>query len=126
MRGTSGLEATTRRGMAWQLFGFLGGMTTYAVYHLVSPTLVPLSCETGTVVWLHAASALAALLIAAALATAVRIWRSGRRMAATSGASTDLRTAFLGLTGIILNSLALAIIVYAELHVPFLDPCLSW
>lgn len=121
---TSGVEAMTRRGMAWQLFGFLGGMATYAVYHLLSPTLVPLACGTGAMWLLHLASAVAAVLIVAALVTALRIWRSGSRMAATSGATADLRTGFLGLCGVILDSLALAIIVYAEVHLFFLDPCL--
>jgi hypothetical protein len=120
----TGEAALTRPGIALQMFGYLGGMTTYAVYHLASPPLVPLACATGSTWMLTAASALAALIMIAATVTSVRLWRTGRAIAAATGATADHRTAFLGLTGTMLNGLALAIILLAEVWVHVLDPCL--
>lgn len=132
---------SARLGLGWQVFGFLGGMTVYAVYHLAASPLVPLACEVGSSWMITAASAVAALLIVAAMVVSWRVWRAGRgavpdvasddlsasdvASSAASGAGvSDQRTAFLGFTGLILNGLALAIVLSVEAHVHFLDPCL--
>jgi hypothetical protein len=120
----TGASALTRPGIAVQMFGYLGGMTTYATYHLASPPLVPLACELGTTWMLTAASVLAVLVMSAATVVSVRLWRTGRAIAAATDATADHRTAFLGMTGTILNGLALGIIVLAEVWVHVLDPCL--
>jgi hypothetical protein len=120
----TGAAATTRPGIAWQLFGYLGGMVTYAVYHLATPPLVPLACEVGATWMLTASSAVAVTIMVAALVASLRIRRTGQAIAAATGAAADQRTAFLGLTGTFLNGLALAIVAFAEVWVHVLDPCL--
>jgi hypothetical protein len=120
----TGRRATTTRGLAWQSFGFLGGMTFYAAWHLIVTALAPLACEIESTWPLTAATVVIAPIIAASTWISWRMWRDGWRVAGEGGALADQRTAFLGLAGFIMNGLALGILLYGELHVWFLDPCL--
>ena len=123
-RRATGAAAATPSGLAWQLFAFLGGMVAYAVHLLVGTALVPFACDIGTILPLTALNLVVIAVAFAALATAWRIWRAGRADAQRTRATADARTAFLGLSGLLLNALAIAIVLFAEAHVWTLNPCL--
>jgi hypothetical protein len=124
MPRATGDAALTRRGMAWQVFAFLGGMTAYAIHLMGGTALVPFACDVGTNLPLSVLNWAVIAVAAVAAAVAWKLWRTGRAQAAATGSTADQRSAFLGLTGLLLNVLAIAIVLFAEVHVWVLDPCL--
>jgi hypothetical protein len=124
MERATGPAALTRRGMAWQVFAYLGGMTAYAVHLMGGTALVPFACDIGTNLPLSALNWAVIAVAAFSGVTAWRIWRAAKVEAAATGSTPALRSAFLGFSGLLLNALAIAIVLFAEVHVWVLDPCL--
>lgn len=122
MKRATGRAAVTTRGLAWQSFAYLGGMTAYAVHLMGGTALVPLSCELGTTLPLSALNWIVIAVCVASFAAGRSIWRDARALAARDGAVPH-RSAFLGFCGMLLNVLAIAIVLYVEVHVWVLDPC---
>ncbi len=123
MERATGEAAVTTRGLAWQLFAYLGGMTAYAVHLMGGTALVPFSCDVGTRLPLTALNVAVIIVCLAALAASWSIWRRASALAAQDGSAVSRRSAFIGLSGVMLNSLAIAVVLFAEAHVWFLDPC---
>lgn len=124
MERATGKAALTRRGMAWQLFAYLGGMTAYVIHLLVGTALVPFACDIGTTLPLSALNLGVVTVAAVAGITAWRLWHAGRDEVARTGTTAARRSAFLGMAGFLLDVLAIAIVLFAEVHVWVLDPCI--
>jgi hypothetical protein len=123
MERATGAAATTTRGLLWQGFGYLGGMTAYAVHLMGGVALVPLSCEIGTTLPLSALNW--AVIAVCALATVVswKIFTAAKAEVARTGATSARRSRFLGFSGTLMNVLAIVIVLFVEAHVLVLDPC---
>lgn len=124
MRRATGEEALTRTGLAWQLFAFLGGMTAYAVHLMGGVALVPLACDLGTTLPLSALNWAVIAVAAAAAWVSWKIWRRASEEVSQSPSTPSRRSAFIGMTGLMMNILAIAIVLFAEVHVLILDPCI--
>lgn len=111
-------------GVGVQLFAYLGGMAAYALHLLASTALVPLACGMGTTWPLHLLSAAVLAVIALAGAVAWRLWRGAREGTDPVGGVLAHRRRFLGASGLMLNALAFAVVVFAEIPNHFLHPCL--
>jgi hypothetical protein len=124
MRRATGEHALTRTGIAWQMFAFLGGMTAYAIHLMGGVALVPLACEVGTNIPLSALNWAVIAVAAAAAWVSWKIWRRALTEVADSPSTPARRSAFLGFTGLLMNVLAILVVLFAEVHVLVLDPCL--
>lgn len=111
-------------GVLWQIFAYLGGMTAYAVHLLVSPALVPLACEIERTWPLHLLTAGTLVVVATAGFVAWRLWTGVREERDEVAGIVASRRHFVGLSGLMLNALAFAIVVFAEIPNHVLNPCL--
>lgn len=124
MPRATGAAATTTGGLRWQLFAYLGGMTAYAVHLMGGTALVPLSCELETTLPLSALNWAVIAVCIASFGVGRRIWREARSRVEREGAATSHRSAFLAFSGMLLNVLAIGIVLFVEVHVWTLDPCI--
>ena len=107
-------------GVVWQIIGFAGGMTAYALHLFVGLAFVPLSCRLGTTWPIHTATALTLAAILGSTAVAWWVRRSARR----AGPVLQRRRLLLGSAGLFLNGLAFAIVVLSDVPSHVLDPCI--
>lgn len=118
-------------------FAALGGATAYAAHLVIGFWLVPVACESGTVLWLHALGAVtlttamvaavqAVLLRAAAAAPRTRGGRQRTRVGLASAqalAGDPGRVRFMATVGLALNLVAVLLIITHWAPVAFFDPC---
>jgi hypothetical protein len=107
-------------GVAWQVFGFLGGTAAYAIHLFIGLAFVPLSCDVGTTWPIHAATIVSVLAIAGSTATAWWVRRSARRSAPV----IQRRRWLLGTSGLFLNGLAVMAVVFSDVPSQVLNPCI--
>lgn len=114
---------------AWLWFGALGGAIAWAVHLVVLYPLVDVACATGSVLLLHAVTA---LTLAVALAAALSCRRFGRVSRGGSGEPAGdgdarprqrSRTEFMARAGLWLDVLFAVAIVAEWIPVLLLDPC---
>jgi hypothetical protein len=107
-------------GVLWQIIGFAGGMTVYALHLFVGLVLVPVSCGLDATWPIHLATALSVAGIVGAGAVALWVRRSARR----APPEIRQRRLILGTSGLFLNALALAIVILSDVPSQVLNPCL--
>jgi hypothetical protein len=107
-------------GVLWQIIGFGGGMTAYALHLFVGLAFVPLSCALGTTWPIHGATILTLAAVVGSTAVAWWVRRSARRCPPV----LQRRRLLLGTAGLFLNGLALMIVVLSDVPSQVLDPCL--
>ena len=108
-------------GPAAQMVALFGGMLFYAVHLLAGTALVPFACEVAGTWPIHVLSAVALLGIASCSWVAWRIRRTTHDATDQTGLE---RARFLATMGLLMNALAAAIVLFAEIHAHVFDPCL--
>jgi hypothetical protein len=124
VKRATGDAAVTTRGLSWQFFAYLGGMIAYAVHLLGGTAMVPLACELGTNLPLSALNWAVIGVAGASFAAGWSIRRDARARSGERHTTVAQRTVFLAYSGMLLNVLAIVIVLFAEVHVWTLDPCL--
>jgi hypothetical protein len=107
-------------GVPWQVVGFGGGMTAYALHLFVGLALVPLSCGLGSTWPIHLATAVTVAAITGSAVVAAWV----RRSAAGVTPEVARRRRVLGSAGLFLNGLALMVVLLSDLPNYVLNPCL--
>lgn len=105
-------------------YGVVGGMAAWMVHLSVAEGMVGLECRRGDRLALHGLTLVAGLVAAGAVIVANRVWR---RAVASGGDAAGYgvwpRDAFLGMLGMLLSTIGLALIVFEGLPVFAISPC---
>lgn len=107
------------------LFGMLGPPVIWAARFMVSYTLVPVACRSGSTVLLHLVTGVALAATAAAGLVAWRRWRQvgGGTQLDLDGAAA--RTRFMAITGMLSSALFIIVTVAEWLASVMVHPCQS-
>jgi hypothetical protein len=111
-----------RRGITvW--FAVFGGVAAWTLHLLFVAAFVEYSCNVGDVEWpMHLATAVTALLTIAAMGLSVRLFRSGRHHA-DDEPTPGGRLHYLGVVGLLIGAINLALILAEGSYVLALGSC---
>ena len=101
--------------------GLLGGLIAWSAQLLVSYALIPLVCASGALVLLHLVTLVTALAALAAGLVAWQVWE--QPSGGASGRRPSEARRFLGLGGVLLDALFLALILAGGAASFVLSPC---
>jgi hypothetical protein len=103
-------------------FAVTGGIAAWIVHLVFSASVVRLLCDYPGWTWvLHVATALTAAVTLAAMAVSAALVREGRDPEDADTPGGQLR--FLGLLGLLVGAINLALILLEGSYAIFVDPC---
>jgi hypothetical protein len=112
------VSRSTRREIVTLSYALTGGVVWWMAHLLVTAAVVPAACAHGIVWLLNAITVVTAAGAGTAIAAAevIRRWQSPVAMA-------NGRNRVLGLTGVLINAISLALIILEGVPTLFIGPC---
>ena len=103
-------------------FAVLGGIVAWMVHLTYSASVVELTCEHPGLIWtIHGMTAVTALVTLVAMALSALLLREGSDVESAGTRAGQLR--FLGIMGLLVGAINLALILLEGSYAIFLRPC---